>query len=83
MNRKVAECTAAALALSLTLGGMSTTYAATTMTLAGFGAGTQTESTAPQTEAAQEETVKETEAAQKAKEEKKAKKAAKETVMVK
>lgn len=79
MNRKVAECTAAALALSLTLGGMSTTYAATTMTLAGFGAGTQTESTAPQTEAAQEETVKETEAAQKAKEEKKAKKAAKET----
>ena len=80
MNRKVAECTAAALALSLTLGGMSTTYAATTMTLAG--AGFKTESTAPQTEAAaQEETVKETEAAKKEekKEQKKQKAAANET----
>jgi len=57
MKKRLAVCAAAALAASLTLGSLSTAYAATEMTLAGFGAEVKKEEAQPkETEAKKAET---------------------------
>ena len=61
MKKRLAGCAAAALAACLTLGSLSTAYAATEMTLAGFGAEVKTENTAAETEKKEEAQPKETE----------------------
>ena len=61
MKKRLAVCAAAALAASLTLGSLSTAYAATEMTLAGFGAEVKKEDTKAETEK-KEAQPKETEA---------------------
>ena len=50
MNKRLAGCTAAALTACLALGSLSTAYAATEVTLAGFGANVKKESTVAETE---------------------------------
>ena len=62
MKKRLAVCAAAALAASLTLGSLSTAYAATEMTLAGFGAEVKKEDTKAETEKKEEAQPKETEA---------------------
>ena len=61
MKKRLAGCAAAALTACLTLGSFSTAYAATEMTLAGFGADVKTENTAAETEKKEEAQPKETE----------------------
>ena len=61
MKKRLAVCAAAALAASLTLGSLSTAYAATEMTLAGFGAEVKKEDTKAETEKKEEAQPKETE----------------------
>ena len=61
MKKRLAGCAAAALTACLTLGSLSTAYAATEMTLAGFGADVKTENTAAETEKKEEAQPKETE----------------------
>ena len=50
MKKRLAGCTAAALTACLALGSLSTAYAATEVTLAGFGANVKKESTVAETE---------------------------------
>ncbi len=76
MNKRLAGCTAAALTACLTLGSLSTAYAATDLALAGVGSGVKKEEAAKETEKkaepketeAKKAEVKETEAAKKTKE---------------